>query len=127
MRSLPPGKEVLVSVRTVRSIRQLRLYWALMNLLVEFNLFPSREAASDTVKIASGHVDMRVMPVTGEVHMIPKSISFESLPQAEFNEIFETMLNVICERWLTGTAPAELRREAYAMMDGPQRVGDRKL
>lgn len=123
--SLQDGGEYLADFRGARSLKQLRLYWGLMKLLVEHDLFPTRDAASDCVKIACGHVETRIMPDSGEVQLVPRSIAFQSLPQAEFNEIFEAMIKVICDRWLAGVDESTLRDEAYAMIDGPAAQGRR--
>lgn len=92
--------ECIAEPRTIRSTQQLRLYWGLMRLLADNSIFPSLESASDATKIAAGHTDMRVMPDTGEVMFVPRRINFGSLSQAEFNEVFQQALAVICERWI---------------------------
>lgn len=125
LRSLPDGGHFVGSFRNVRSIRQLRLWWGLMNILVEHNIFPIKEAASHAVKIAAGHVDLVVFPDSGEVHMIPKSIAFESLPQHEFNVIFKAAIDAICGRWMRGTDSDELQREVWRALDGPGAIGER--
>lgn len=108
-----------------RSIKQLRLWWALQTLLVDADIFPTQKAASDATKIACGHVDIAIMPDTGEVNMIPQSIAFESLRQDEFNVIFEAALDVITHRWLEGVDKDELRRQAFKMIDPPWAIGER--
>lgn len=112
--------ECIAEPRTVRSLRQLRLYWGLMRLLADNSIFPSLESASDATKIAAGHTEMRFFPDTGEVVFVPRSINFGSLSQPEFNEVFQQALAVICERWIPNRddllaqledmlTPAELR------------------
>lgn len=125
LRSLKDGADYLGKFKGARSLRQLRLYWGLMRVLVDHQIFPIEDAASDAVKIGCGHVETRVMPDTGEVFLVPKSIAFESLAQAEFNEVFEAALNLICERWLVGTDREELREQVWAIIDGPAAIGKR--
>jgi hypothetical protein len=106
-----------LSLPNERSLRQLKLWWALMQVLVEQDKFPIKEAASDATKIACGHCDVYILPDTGEVRFMPKSIAFDKLRGPAFNEIFNAAIHVICERWL-GNEPEELREEVFRMVDG---------
>jgi hypothetical protein len=124
--SLAIGKSYLGKFKASRSIRQLNLWWSLCGLLAEHDIFPSAEAASDTIKIACGHTEIRVEPDTGAVHMCPKSIAFQSLSAHAFNEIFNHALAVIVERWMSGNSAEELRKEAFARIDGPKAIGTRR-
>ena len=94
-------------------------------MLEEHGIFPSKEAASDTIKIACGHTEIRIEPDTATVHMVPKSIAFHKLTQHAFSEIFERALEVIVARWMRGNNAEELRREAFARIDGPKAIGTR--
>jgi hypothetical protein len=125
LRSTKDGAEVFGEFKAPRNIKNHRLYWALMKILVDHNVFPSLEAASDVVKIACGHVDMRIAPDTGEVFMAPKSISFASMPQAEFKTFFDTAIRQICARWLQGTDDEALKAECYLAIDGAGAIGER--
>jgi hypothetical protein len=119
MRSIKDGTECIGAFQTIRSTRQLRLYWGLMRLLVDNGIFPSLESASDATKIGAGHTDMRVMPDTGEVAFVPRHINFGSLSQAEFNEVFQQALAVICERWIPNRD--DLLDTVEEMMTPPER------
>jgi Protein of unknown function (DUF1367) len=123
--SLTIGKLYLGKFKTARSVKQLNLWWSLCGLLADHSIFPSADAASDTIKIACGHTEIRIEPDSGKVHMVPKSIAFQSLSQHAFNEIFNTALDVIVDRWMDGTQSEELRREAFARIDGPKAIGTR--
>jgi Protein of unknown function (DUF1367) len=123
--SLIIGKSYIGKFKAARSVKQLNLWWSLCGLLADHSIFPSAEAASDTIKIACGHTEIRVEPDTGVVHMVPKSIAFQSLPQHKFNEIFNAALDVIVARWMQGNDAEELRREAFARIDGPKAIGTR--
>jgi hypothetical protein len=125
LRSFKSGDQFIGRFRKARSIKQNRLWWGLMRILVDHGVFPLIEAASDATKIACGHVEIRVIPDTGEVHMVPRSIAFESLSQADFNPIMEAGLDVVCSRWIKGVEKEALRREIFAAIDGPARIGER--
>lgn len=127
VRSLAEGKDYLAAwpFRGARSLKQLRLWWSLCGLMAEHSIFPTQTAASDAVKIACGHFATCVMPDTGEVHLVPKSIAFESLTQQDWHPIFEAALTVVVERWMLGSDMAELRREVWRRCDGPAAIGER--
>jgi hypothetical protein len=125
LRGLKIDEEFVGYFRRPRSLKQLKLWWSLMKLLVDHDQFPSLEAASDATKVAIGHCEVIIFPDSGEVLMIPRSISFSALRQDEFNLLFESALTVITERWIRGVGSDALRSEAWNMIDGPGRVGDR--
>ena len=126
LRGFPPGEIFMGKFHRKRSLKQNRLWWGLMTILVEHQIFPTKESASDAVKLACGHVETLVMPGSGQAFFLPRSIAFESLAQDKFNPIFQAALDQICARWLPG-APAALKREVYTAIDGPARVGDRVI
>lgn len=126
LRSFPSGELFIGSFRRKRSLRQLRLWWGLMTILTEHQVFPTKESASNAVKVACGHCETIVMPGSGQVFFTPRSIAFESLSQAEFHPIFQAALDVICERWVKADKKA-LAREIYAAIDGPARIGERVM
>lgn len=95
-----------------------------MKILVDHHIFPTKESASNAVKIATGHVDIMVIPRINETVFVPKSISFESMPHEEFQPMFEAALVKISELWIHAGTDA-LKREIYAAIDGPARIGDR--
>jgi len=127
IRALVERKDYLADwkFRGARSIQQLKLWWSLCGLLAEHSIFPTKVAASNAIKIACGHFDTILLPDTGEVHLVPRSIAFQSLAQEDWHVIFEAALTVIVERWMIGTDKADLRREAWKRMDGPAALGER--
>ena len=116
---LEEGQEYLAGwpFRKPRSIKQLRLWWSLMKLLAEHDLFPRPEAAHVATKIATGHFTIVVAPDTKKQVLVADSIAFESMAQEKFQGFFDAALRVITERWLKGTDAAELRHAAYDRID----------
>ena len=125
LRGLKEGEEFVGRFSKPRSLKQLRLFWGLMRLLVDHAQFPTLEAASDATKIAIGHCQTLVFPDTGEVVMLPLSISFAALSQDEFQRIYQAMLDVICARWIVGVGKEALEREVWRAIDGPGAIGER--
>ena len=126
LRGFQSGELFTGSFHRKRSLRQLRLWWGLMTILVEHGVFPTKESASDAVKVACGHCDTMILPGSGQAVFIPRSIAFESLAQASFNPICQAALDVIGERWVKSDKKA-LAREIYAAIDGPAAIGERVI
>ena len=120
VRALVEGCDYLATwpFRTKRSLKQLRLWFSLMNLMVEHDLFPTVQAAHIATKIATGHFDIVVAPDTKKQVLVARSIAFDNMPQEEFNSFFGAALKVITERWMKGVDIGELRAEAYRRIDG---------
>lgn len=122
--TIKDGAQVLVDVRTVRSVRQLNLYWALMTLLADnCDDFASKESASDIIKIDCGEVNYFLHPKTGEIFGSPRSIAFESMPQDRFNRFMNRVLWVIESKYLPDSSEA-LRKEMYRMVDSEPTMRD---
>lgn len=119
--SLKEGSDYVGDIHGVRSVQQLRLWWGLMQILVDHDVFKSREAASDIVKIACEHVDMRIDPLDGNVTYVPKSIAFESLAQHEFNQILNRAIDKIIERWCHGWDREALLQQVFDAIDPPEK------
>lgn len=120
--SIKHGQEVLGEFKAARNVRQLRLYWAICTILAGQDIFPTKEAASNGIKFAVGHVDTVIMPDTGEIELVPQSIAFESMKQADFNSFFAAAIRAVCTRWLPGVDDETLKREVYEMCDGVERT-----
>lgn len=123
--SLKEGGDYVGTFRGARSLKQLRLWWGLMNILVDYGLFPIPDAASDAVKIGCGYVTIFILPDTGEAYFHVRSIAFQSLPQHEFNVLFQAALDLIVKRWLVGTDADDLRREVFKAISPPGALGER--
>lgn len=123
VRALVDGQTYMASwpFRTKRNLKQLRLWFSLMNLMVEHDLFPTVRAAHIATKIATGHFDIVVAPDTRKQVLVARSIAFDNLSQEDFNSLFGAALKVITERWMKGVDMAELRMEAYRRIDGGRR------
>lgn len=93
------GAVFVADTNGARNPKQLNLWWALCALVCEAEDLPNPEKVSTDLKIALGHVDTHVDRM-GDVHLIPKSIAFESMPQEEFDQLFRAALDVIA-RWLS--------------------------
>jgi len=91
---LPVGQRVKVTVTEGRSPAKLRLYWSYLGRVVKAcNCAPSPEALHDVVKLHTGFVTP--VMVKGFTVAVPKSISFSSMSESEFDDFLRT-----AERWI---------------------------
>lgn len=118
---LREGEPLRAEIKARRNVRQHRLYWALVRLLQQnTDLWGSEEAASDSLKLAAGHVEQVMNPLTGEIQLKPRSIAFEKMEQAHFDRFFNRVLYIVSERIL-GVANEDLRQQVFDLVDGPER------
>ena len=95
------GVAFVADTNGARNPKQLSLWWLLCALVCEAEDIPTPEQVSNDLKIALGHVETHVDRM-GDVHLIPKSIAFESLSQEEFDQLFKAAINVIAG-WLSAS------------------------
>ena len=122
------GEPFRIETKAKRHVKRHRLYWKLMQILHDnTDQWPSAESASDSIKIAVGHVDQIADALTGEIHLRPKSIAFEKMDEAEFIRFFDRVVWVITARMIPNMDAETLRREVYHAIDGPERssLGER--
>src|SRR3990167_6927305 len=105
LRRVPVGKPVYIEIVSARNPKQHRMLFALLNMLVNANAFPTTEAALIAVKFATGMIDSIVMSPT-ETKMVPKSIAFANMKHSDFDPWFDAALKAVSERWLPGVSDA---------------------
>jgi hypothetical protein len=115
IKKMKPGQTMCVDIRRVRSPRQLRLYWALINKIWENQTrFAVRQDLSDAIKCALGHcTELRLS--NSVVIQRPKSIALGNLPAGEFNQFIDGCIDYICGSVLP-VAPETLRQEIEEMI-----------
>lgn len=120
---LREGEPVRVEIKARRNVKRHRLYWRLMQILFEnTDAWPSAESASDSIKIAVGHVEQIADAITGEIHLRPKSISFERMEESEFCRFLDRVIYVITDRLIPGLDAGDLRRKIEEVIDRPERA-----
>ena len=95
------GVAFVADTNGARNPKQLALWWSLCALVCEAEDIPTPEKVSNDLKIALGHVDTHVDRM-GDIHLIPKSIAFESMSQEEFDQLFKAAIQVI-SGWLAAS------------------------
>ena len=92
---IPEGKDLSIRVSRTRSAKQHRLFWALMQIVVDNHPFYIRgEQLVEWLKVRLGYVD-EIMFHDGSMMTKVSSISFTSMGQDEFQKFFNLALHVI--------------------------------
>jgi hypothetical protein len=114
---IPTTKDVLVTVKSPRNLRQFRLAWALADIISKsVDWLQDRETAMDWLKIKSRHVKMISDPRSGAKAFVPRSIAFASLDQAGFTRLFNRMIYVTTTEIIPGLKESALRAELESIV-----------
>jgi len=139
IKALKLGASVKCEVRIARDNSRMRYFWGLVGVIVDNTdeIFGSKEACADSIKLAVGHVDMVQVYNGKEWHITrtPKSISFARMEEPEFQDFIKraeayacSVLSVTSDQLadaLTDYIAPGLRRqpEAEAASRSKERVG----
>jgi hypothetical protein len=128
LHKLKDGRDVECGVVQRRNIRHHRLLFSLLKLCVErLEAFPNTDIALIALKIGCGLCTAFIDRETGKTFYVPKSISFASMDQTEFNKFFDAAVALIANRWAPPrTTPEDIRKEILEMTDGPHALAERR-
>ena len=110
------GEIVSVKLNDVRNVMHHRKFFALLNLVHHhmneglIERLPTVNHLLHELKIRLGHYDLYVSPKGNPMYM-PKSISFESMGQAKFDEFYSGAMDVILKHYLTGWDEGKIEDE----------------
>ena len=108
------GKEIRMVVSHPRNPRQHRLLFALLKIVADnHEKFDSVEKVLLALKFATGQAECNI--VNDTVVWSPKSISFSSMGQEEFNSFFDAALDAVTGWMLVGTTKTEILNEITTM------------
>lgn len=110
--------------RDSRSSQQLRLYWKLCQVVLENTdgQFASREQVSDYLKIQAGHCDQAHIKIPdGDgfqtvLWLQPRSIAFDKMDQAQFQDYWGKALDVVVGRIIPGMGREQLENEIMELV-----------
>lgn len=116
--AMKADKEVMVQVHVPRNARFHRMFFALLNHVIEGGAWEGdTDSLLDAIKIATGYVD-RIIGMDGRVYYRPRSIKFESLPQDQFKRFFNRAVYYVSTRLLGSDDWEALRDEIIEITDG---------
>lgn len=109
------GEVVELKPTRVRNEKHHRLFFAILKLISDnSNPHIGEKAALHFAKIAAG-VGEVVTDSRGEKHFVPGSISFAKMDQAGFEEFVQSAIPPLVGRFMRGSAPADVIREAMEL------------
>lgn len=116
--ALKADKEVMVHIHAARNPRHHRMFFALLNKVIEGGAWDGdTDSLIDAVKLATGHVD-RFVTRDGQLAYKMKSIKYESMPQDKFNRFFDRAVFYVSTNLLCNEDWQALRNEICDMVDG---------
>ena len=93
-----------------RNPKHHKKYFALLNLVVNnTEKFKDVNHLRMILAIECGYYDELINPLTGEVTIVPKSISFSSMGQDEFSELYSKSIDYCCK--VLGVEKSEIIEE----------------
>jgi hypothetical protein len=119
LNSVPEGKEIMGEFAPRRNVGQHRLFFALIKILVDNDVFENTESALLALKIATGEWDTFING-DGKVFYVPRSLAFESMDGARFKRFFDRALHVILTKYMHGSDEAMLRQQVLDLVDRPE-------
>lgn len=106
------GETYRADVCRPRETTSLRRYWALINLvLMNSDEFKTKEQLHAYLKIRAGHATPIVSKKTGEIFLVPNSIDFDTLDEAQFLDVWSKIIDVVCAEILPGVQASEMQYE----------------
>lgn len=115
LKSLPPDEVLRCKLSRQRNGRFHRLYYALLQVVFQNQeLYPTLEVMHIAIKRAIGLVDE--YEIKGQNFSVPRSISFAKMSRIEFEQFYETVLNLIITKIIPALDKADLEREIYEII-----------
>lgn len=110
------GKVLRVRVSQARSAKQLRLYRAMLNLVVaNLDQEVTDDALHEWMKLKLGYT-MPIRQRNGDIVHVPASVAFDKMDQPTFQRFFDEAKRMVQVHLIPGLNSAHLEREIYAML-----------
>lgn len=107
--AMPAGERIKVELSTGRSPSRLRWYWQFLHAVVKAtDAAPDAESLHSLVKLNTGYVTP--VMVRGMPFVVPRSISFASMPEEEFIGFLQRAERFIAETY--GITPDDVEKAA---------------
>jgi hypothetical protein len=97
LRKIKVGEVVQCEITRPRNLAHHRKFWALLNTFwAATGDWSSPYGVLIELKVRLGHVQEVLIRETGEMVKVPKSISFASMDQGEFDVFYERCIQALC-------------------------------
>lgn len=115
---IPAGQDVRVEITRPRNIQHHRKFFALLNAIFPHqSVYPTHKSFRAAMTVALGFGETYKLG-DGRTIIIPGSISFDKMDQAEFEQFYDRAVELIVTRILPGVGRADLNREVSDIMAG---------
>lgn len=100
LKKIPLNEIIEIEYKKQRNVRFHRKLFSLLNLAYSNqNIFDNLEDMRYCLMLECNLSEIKVNILTGEMFKIPKSLQFSKMDEVEFNEVYNTLKQYICE-WL---------------------------
>lgn len=117
-RKLKMGKIYMADIKELRNVKFHRLYfaliscaWAFLNEQQQAFFKDDMDKFRKTVEVAAGNYDLCYSLARREWVEIPKSISFNSMDELEFSELYEKVKDILYKVFLTSINKEEFENQ----------------
>lgn len=99
-KKIPLNEIIEIEYKKQRNIRFHRKLFSLLNLAYSNqSIFDNLEDMRYCLMLECNLSEIKVNKITGEIFKVPKSLQFAKMDEVEFNEVYNTLKQYICE-WL---------------------------
>ena len=99
-KKIPLNEIIEIEYKKQRNIRFHRKLFSLLNLAYSNqNIFDNLEDMRYCLMLECNFSEIKVNKLTGEIFKVPKSLQFAKMDEIEFNEVYNTLKQYICD-WL---------------------------
>lgn len=124
--NLKLGQEVSAKVRLPRNGKFHRRFFAMLDVAYSNHDWPEIETKFGRVRtspemfrryvtVKAGHYEADMTP-HGEIRVVPKSIAWAKMDEAEFSQLYSDVLDVILAEFLTNWSSGDMDRAVEMMM-----------
>jgi hypothetical protein len=116
--AIPLNAEVKAEITRPRHLVHHRKWFALLQVIFPHQTaYPTMDSFLAAIKCALGHGETVKLP-DGRTVLVPGSISFAKLDQAEFSSFYDRALDLIVTRILPGIGREDVEREVEEILAG---------
>lgn len=99
-KKIPLNEIIEIEYKKQRNIKFHRKLFSLLNLAYSNqNIFDNLEDMRYCLMLECNLSEVKINRLTGEIFKVPKSLQFAKMDEIEFNEVYNTLKQYICE-WL---------------------------
>ena len=102
------GQIVETELKRPRNAKFHKKYFALLGIVLENTKYDTNEQLLHLIKLKLGHYET-IINTNGKVIYIPKSISFSSMYDDDFNKFYNNTVNIVLRDFLTNWQDSDIQ------------------